>query len=347
MLVDTWVESVASGLFRDPSGHCLSWTNPSHPGYPYPEITGLLASLLARWPVDQSRGRELHDVLCDKAEAEGVRRGDIGYTFDTAMALRGVIEQRRLMSCHEFGRREAVAPEADPVPHWRDRLLRAVETRTATTPAESLSPNTRWSLSFGAHQAKISAALIAALRVGVSGGPDAVGRTRAALNQLEERTLGLQATDGRFRIHAASPLTYAHAHCYAVEGLLMMSELGDGSAGCDDARTDAVERAVAWLASVQAEDGSVQAWHDGAQASGPVRTDATAQTVRLFRLLDSGGYADEVDRGQAFLRQVSSSHGVPYEPGSADLASWSTIFAIQALAPDGHRACPTRATDFV
>src|SRR4051794_15030809 len=45
------VRRMAAWLVSDrvilPDGHVRSWDNPAHPGYAYPEITGLLLSLLS------------------------------------------------------------------------------------------------------------------------------------------------------------------------------------------------------------------------------------------------------------------------------------------------------------
>ena len=67
-----------------------------------------------------------------------------------------------------------------------------------------------------------------------------------------------------------------------------------------------------------------------------------------MRLTDEPGYRREIDAAQAFLVTTQGEHpGLPYEPGSADLTAWSTLFTAQALAPVGHPLCPTRARDLV
>ena len=314
MVIDSLSGWLSSQELIGAAGHCLSWANAAHPGYEYPEISGLLLSFLSRSGDAPQRAAQLHGALTNTAEPGGVRRGEIGYAFDTAMALRGVLDH---------------SPDGGyPVEEWTRALIEAVETGRGCSPTPSLEADTPWSLSFGAHQAKLAAGLLAA---------GTVLDTAGAVELLRERTLRLQRPDGRFSIHAASSRTYLHAHCYAVEGLLMMG-------GADEA----VRAGVAWLARVQQPDGSYLAWHDGTAASGPARTDATAQAVRLFRCLDPPHYQPQIESAAAFLIScVDPLGGVRYEAGSRDRTAWSTMFTAQALAPDGHRLHATAGTDLV
>ena len=264
----------------------------------------------------------MHDALSADAADDGVRRRGITYAFDTAMALRGLLDYRA---------DDQLA--AAPVPEWLGSLVRSVSSGSATAPPEEMTSTTAWSMAFGAHEAKIAAALVAAERRGLDVGD--------SLETLRDRTMGLQDDRGRFRIHAASGMTYLHAQCYALEGLLMTAEDHPGA-------TAEITLGVSWLASVQGLNGGWRAWHDGSRASGPERTDATAQAIRLMRLVNADRYEGEILAAEAFLVQCQAEHpGLPYEPGSSDITSWSTLFAAQALAPAGHALRPTRATDIV
>lgn len=312
------------------SGHCLSWWNPVHPGYDYPEISGLLLSYLTRSATASARAAQLHGALSAAASPSGVRRGGVHYAFDTAMALRGLVEQRDPERMLEA-----------PVPAWARALCGWVENATPTEPAEPTGADTHWSMSFGAHQAKVAAGLIALLRSDATPADCPPDRLRAALGRLAANTLELQEADGRFRMHARSRQTYLHSHCYALEGLLMIGEV-------EAVPRDAISAGVGWLASVQRPDGGFAAWHDGTRPGGPVRTDATAQAVRLCRLEDADAHQGSIAAGAGLLAALAvSERGLPYEPGSADLTSWSTMFAAQALAPRGHPLRPRRGTDLV
>ena len=326
IVADPFLEWLCSADLTDPSGHCLSWWNRRRPGYAYPEISGLLLTLLALTGTHSERRRGLVAALHETpGGSRGIGRFGTDYTFDAGMALRGL-----LRSAKSADDRERDLPACET-------FIDAVLDRRATTEAVAVEPDTRWSLSFGAHQAKVAGALVECLRV--DGLRD---RATEALTQLRKDTLALQDDDGRFRIHGASSQTYAHSHCYAVEGLLMMADAGFGG------HDDEIRLGAEWLSTAQAPDGSVRAWHDGVRANGPERLDASAQAVRIFRIVDGEQFGAEIDAGNAFLRRhVVGDRAVPYEPGSDDLNAWCTMFAAQALAPATHAAAARSGASLV
>lgn len=304
------------------AGHCLSWWNPRHPGYAYPEISGLLLHLLAVEGAAPSRRDELvRALVVDPAPVEGVARDEQAYTFDTAMALGGLLADATRAGTEGVARR------------WTDLLVTAADKRSPAAGqswARALTPETRWSESFGAHQAKVVGALLASRdRFGPSAGVgDAVGICVAAATEIQE-------VDGRFRAHSLTVQTYVHSHCYAVEGLLMAAS-GGASTTHESVLADLKDRARAgasWLAAVQQASGGLAAWHDGQSSSGPVRADATAQALRIWTLVDPDAYADSCARAVAALEGLRvPGRGLRYEPGSDDVNAWSTIFAYQALS---------------
>jgi hypothetical protein len=310
-LPDHLVDWLASPDLQGSDGHCLSWWNPRHEGYPYPEISGLLLHLLADLDVAPDRRRQLAAALAaDLGAGLGSRRDGQPYTFDTAMAVSGLLAQ---------GNPGGQARTAAQV------LVDAVQKRNPAAGGSHPGPptaDTPWSMSFGAHQAKVCGALLMAREAfGVIDGLD------EAVEVCAEAALALQDGDGRFRIHASSDVTYLHSHCYALEGL-MMREVAAGQG--DPSWSGVVVEGARWLALVQQPDGSLRAWHDGSVASGPARTDATAQALRIWNLVDPDEFAEPA--GRAVRRQVVAPRGVRYEPGSDDLSSWATIFAVQALS---------------
>ncbi|MGL5859165.1 MAG: hypothetical protein ACRC35_12325 [Angustibacter sp.] len=324
----------------DPSGHCLSWHNPSHPGYPYPEITGLLLALLG----STRRHRRRQDQLIGALLAEppdGVGRGPVTwYAFDTAMALGGVVaslEQDPRTGHEDAHDRTTLIERAD---RWVDALTAAVHSGRARVPTVSVTSSTRWSDSFGAHQSKLAVSLIRYARWVRSAGADPSGGTTAdravaalrASDALLTGTVALSEPDGRFRIHDRAPLSYLHAHCYAMEGLLAQTTRDDLSSAAARTVQEALDAGARWLATVQQLDGGFLAWHDGRRASGPTRTDATAQAVRLWLAIDPAGFAGPVTRALALLERARvAGAGVPYEPGSADVNAWASMFTAQAL----------------
>jgi hypothetical protein len=320
------IEWLSSAEMMHENGHTRSWWNPEHPGYAYPEISGLLLTLLELAQVAPRRRRSLAVALRTHPDCRtGVGRFGTSYTFDIGMALRALM------------RHEPNAALDGPDHQLAEVLLERIERRQATDGDVDLAPDTRWSLSFGAHQAKVAGAVVESHRLGAFG-----GRPWDALLQLRDDVMPLQADDGRFVVHARSTLTYLHSHCYALEGLLMMAD-----AGVDRVK-EPIEEGAKFLARVQQNDGSVRAWHDGAAASGPCRGDATAQLVRILAVVDAGQYAEEIEAGRNFLvRELQDGRSVPYEPGSRDLSSWATIFAAQALAAPDHLVAPTSGATLV
>lgn len=324
-----------------PGGHCLSWWNPTHPGYPYPEISGLLLrflSLAAAAPARRQRLRAA--LLAEHATHRAVRRAGQAYTFDLAMALGGLTTD-----LHSPAIAGPAASSTDPdaagalARDWATMLIAAAEQRNPLAGSPPPGPpdcDTRWSLAFGAHQAKLCGPLLAAGRLfgSLPGLADAVTTCATA-------ALAVQEDDGRFRIHPASPLTYAHSHCYAVEGLLLRAaakpESGGGVPGEAVAGAD-------WLARVQEPDGGVRAWHGPGGPDGPAHTDATAQAMRIWLLTGPDRFAGPIERARTFLTSVwVPPRGLRYEPGSADLCSWATIFAAQALSWAGSPAAADAA----
>lgn len=297
-------------------GHCASWWNPAHVGYAYPEITGLLLHRLATLGMAPDRCSQLADALL-RDGVGGVRRGGATYTFDTAMALRGLLAHARRSGWGD-GRREELART------WTGLLVDAVRDRNpmadARVPAPPV-PEIRWSLSFGAHETKVVGALVDSLR---DLGP--VPGLEEAISDLVSRVGTLQEVSGRFRIHGASGLTNTHSHCYALEGLVMATPPSTPYPA-------AVHAGVRWLADVQQPNGALLAWHDGVRAFGPDRTDATAQAIRLWMLVDPHGYAPPAAAARDFLSQCwAPPRGLRYGSESLDVSSWATIFAAQALA---------------
>ncbi|HEY1920736.1 MAG TPA: hypothetical protein VGH27_34640 [Streptosporangiaceae bacterium] len=321
------VRWLASGDLGTPSGHCLSWWNPDHAGYAYPEISGLLLRLLALADVAPARRQGLrHALLEGYAPGQAVQRGGQGYTFDTAMALAGLLATTQPADLAGTARDRAAggADLGRAALGWTTLLITAAQEADAAPgqPAGGRpAAGTRWSMAFGAHQAKVCGALLEAERV-LGPRPD----LSDAITACATAALAVQEDDGRFRIHAASPLTYTHSHCYAVEGLLMRAAARRG------ANLHEAAAGAAWLAAAQQPDGSLRAWHDGRTAAGPARADATAQALRIWVLVDHDRFAGQADRARGFLSGLCASpRGLRYEPGSGDVNAWATIFATQAL----------------
>lgn len=296
-----------------PDGGVLSWHNPDHPGYPYPEISGLLLSLLARCPAaDHEVRQRIADHLGRDLTGRGVvSRWGADYVFDTAMVFGGLRAHREAGG--SIGDAQLLA-----------RLGRSISTmlrRRKTAEGFTASDAGRWSTSYGCHLLKSALAITAF--------EDSDAMTASAAQQLIDQLLAdllpLQ-TEGRFRIHAESNASYLHAHCYATEGLLCLERRGLTG------HSAAILASAQWLGEIQQPSGGINAWHDGEVPSGDEHTDATAQAVRIWSLVDRERFAAEIGGGLRFLASVSTEcGGLRYSPVSEDINTWATIFACQAV----------------
>jgi hypothetical protein len=292
-------------------GEVMSWLNPAHPGYPYPEIAGYLLSLLAlegEWTLEL-RDRIARRLVTDMSPAGGVGRGGADYVFDSAMALAGLVAH------DEAG---GSLPDAECLGRLHEFIVRTLTARRGFI-GEADADRDHWSASYGCHLLKTVIALTAyEARHPAAAAKPLVDRLVSELTRLYDR--------GRFRANARSPISYLHAHCYALEGLIVVQRRGRIGVA------DLVEGGAAWLAEIQDDGGGIRAWHDGRRPSGSLHTDATAQAVRIWCLVDPVGYREQIERGVAFLGAMAmASGGLRYEPGSDDANTWATIFGLQAI----------------
>jgi len=284
-----------------PDGAVLSWWNPAHPGYPYPEAAGLwLSNACATGQPgrpDALADRVAARLCRDAAEAGGAGRDGAVYLFDSAVALAGLLAYR------SGGGVLDVAPAAAALHAF---VAAGIERRAGCLPAA----RGRWSVDFSPHLLKAAKAAYAYDR---AFGARSAGTLVPALASL--------AADVR---PGSGPL-YVHAHCYAIEGALLLR-----SAGVRGLPDPAVE--VARLARFQRPDGAMPAYILDDRPAGAARSDATAQAVRLWCLLDPVAFAGPIRRGLAHLAACQSpAGGLLYEPRGDDVNTWSTLFALQAV----------------
>ena len=182
---------------------------------------------------------------------------------------------------------------------WLGGLARFVEARAPVLP----EGGDRWSRRWGPHLLK-AAGLLA--RAGHrAGSVSAVALAR----EVRRRT-------------AVDRCGYVHALAYGAEGELMLRSLGEPAGPLDP------ERVAARLARLQRPDGGMPAWTDG---SGPARSDATAQAIRIWTAVDRVGFAARSRAALGFLGQVQGpGGGIEYELGGGDRNSWAGVFADQA-----------------
>jgi hypothetical protein len=305
------LEWLVSPSVVDPDGRVMSWSNPLHAGYPYPEISGYLLSLLALEGEStlDIRDRIARRLVRDVSPTGGVGRDGADYVFDSAMALNGLLAH------------ESVGGEL-PDDRSIDRLFDFVTTnlisRQAGRGLPSADPN-HWSVSYGCHLLKVVIALCAYDE------RRPTSSTGALIDRLVSELTGLY-DNGRFRANASSLLTYLHSCCYAVEGLLVLQGRRYGD------QQELLRGSARWLAEIQTPEGGLRAFHDGRDSFGTLRTDATAQAIRIWSLVDASTYEKQIDGALGFLAEMATpAGGLRYEPGSDDVNTWATIFGYQAV----------------
>lgn len=290
-------------------GSVVSWVNPGHPGYHYPEIAGYMLSYLARQgraTVDV-RNRVARHLATDMTASGAVGRNGVEYVFDSAMVLAGLVAHVTT---------GGLLPAPDMLDRLHEFITSRLTRRVAIENGAEAAPD-HWSASYGCHQLKCVISLLALADIQPERDP----------NLLVERLLEdlLPLFDlGRFRVNALSELTYTHAHCYALEALLVLEGRGRHEL------RPWIEAGADWLAALQNEDGGVPSGFGG-PVQAAAHADCTAQSVRIWTCVDPVRHRTAIERGLAFLNGLTHGGGIRYRPGSDDINTWATIFGAQAL----------------
>ncbi len=330
-------------------GSVISWFNPAHPGHRYPEAAAWLLDLLSRTVGSAERGRScqafagpmhhaslealrarIAERLLRDVAAGGAGRCGTRYVFDTAIVIDALLAYR------ETG---GLMPDAAGLARPFDFVCAALGRRAGTDKAPVTHPP-HWSESYGCHLLRVLPVLFRYAwhsRQGVQGrGCTAVERVtwRLAAQLLKDLLPLLERS--RFVTHQGSRLCYTHSHCYAVEGLLgfcrMERRLPPAMAFARERLRDRVRECAEWLGNIQQPDGAVAAFHDGISASRETRADATAQSVRIWLAVDRGRFAAEIAAGLGFLARLQRPcGGLLYSSTSADVNTWATVFAADAV----------------
>jgi hypothetical protein len=290
-------------------GTVVSWVNPAHPGYAYPEIAGYMLSYLAQHgsATAELRNRVARRIATDIAPAGGVGRNGTLYVFDSAMVLAGLVAHVKA---------GGLLPDADMLDRLHEFIVSRLDRKIGIEGAAE-APATHWSASYGCHLIKSVISLSAY---------GDMGQTESTARVVDMLLDDLQPLfDGtRFHVNGLSDATYTHAHCYALEGLLTLE--GRGRQGLH--RT--IELGAQWLADIQTRDGGVPSGYAAGELA-PAHADCTAQASRIWTCVDPVRFAPSISRAKAFLRDLTLDGGIRYRPGSDDVNTWATIFGAQAL----------------
>ncbi len=289
---------------RCPDGQILSWCNPAHPGYPYPEATAIWLSWAAWRHETGQRGPERSAVrqtaawlLREIEERGSLGRGEARYLFDSGLALHALARAARIPGWVEADTARLGALSAG--------LLRFLEEDSPVLPLPADA--SRWSHRWSGHLLRAASLVLLA----------GVWLDHRPTERIAQRVIE--------RVERCDPHRpcYLHALAYQAEGELLLASLG---------QREEHGRALATaehLALLQRADGLLPAWSHRPHSR---RCDTTAQALRLWCALDPARYAGRIEAAVAALgRSQDPSGGIPYEPGSRDLNSWVSLFADQAL----------------
>jgi hypothetical protein len=236
-------------------------------------------------------------------------RNDAVFSFDLAMAARGVAAGRQLVGRHE--RRRALVAMCTRL----HRISSGAEVMASheLVGGDATTMPDRWSTRPGVHHLKAAAAVLR-LPKRVAGD---------AMTALAQRTCDHWATS----FDADEwPCQELHPVLYALEGMLIRASAGDDLA--------VVERVFARLMDLQTADGTLPE----TVAGGVARSDVLAQALRVALLLRGRNHlagpvwADRIDRlTHALLGYVRPDGGVLFSLDQSISNTWCAMFAHQAL----------------
>ncbi|MFQ6099702.1 MAG: hypothetical protein ACE5OS_00495 [Anaerolineae bacterium] len=298
----------------------------------YSEITGYAVSVflrLAAWTGEAAhleRARRSGDYLCKLQRRSGelgegavahcvphgsTRPCDESFTFDAGMILQGLCE---LAACEGDARYVQAAHDAA---RW---LLGFQEKDGGFRARRRLGGGDRYQVptfesDYGCLHVKLAVGLLRAADL------TGDGSFAAAARLVCEWGLGLQAPDGAFWANVRRTHVFAHAHCYATEGLLFAAHRLR-----EPRYARAAEKAGRWLLQAQDDQGALRQYYKG-HPRGPLRwrveclapalvSDATAQAVRIWRTLDAQtgdpAFREGAERALRYLQSVQIKR--PDEP---------------------------------
>ncbi len=236
-------------------------------------------------------------------------RNNAVFSFDLAMAARGMAATRRLAGWRE--RRRALAEMCARL----DRISSGAEVMVSheLVVGDATTMPDRWSTRPSVHHLKAAAAMLG-LPTRVAG-----DQAMAMARRTYDHWADSLASD-------EWPCEQLHAVLYALEGMLLRASTQDD--------LDVVERVFARLMELQAPDGSLPETVEG----GPARSDVLAQALRVGLLLRGRHYLSEPvwnDRidllTRALLEYIRPDGGVGFSHDQSISNAWCAMFAHQAL----------------
>ncbi len=316
--VSVHIDWLVRGPIRRPDGLLAAWVEDGRPSFSYEESSAFFVSLCAWWyrrTGDAALGDEARRTLWTLASVANAR-GGLGrdghvYLFDMLVGLRAVRDFAAAFG--EDGLSAAFARKCRETAVALARERRALRGGTGPRPE-------RWSAVMNVHHLKVLPLLLDADdEAQISGLFDVIA------HRFSDRP------SGWFCVDAEHTRIYTHAHAYAVEGIIAIA------ARTGTWRDSLPFPAVEALARVQRRDGAlprhVRTAQDDDGSREAAALDATAQAARIWQCVDETHYAGSIASALAYLhRRANPAGGFPYADDVPHLNSWTTIFAVQALA---------------
>lgn len=306
-------ERLFSGPLRLPSGAWLSWLSDDASGFPYPEATAVAVRTGLWWHRHHPDWPLLSLIpelryLEQSTDARGiVLQAGRGYLFDTALVLAALAEADRAAVPGSF--RPLLALLRGSVPELLRRRHAVCGGPVGNT----------WSTRFGPHQLK---SLALAVQAGALAPDDPVVRS------VVEELVGFQQEDGGFR-HPEDDDVLLHAHCYALEGLHMLSAAALPEDFPVLAVRGSLASGLAFLVARQNRDGT---FPSRTAAASEAAGDVTAQAGRLFALAGFDLEPRTLERTDRGLAACMAPCGLVRHASGADHRnSWASLFALQYL----------------
>ena len=250
------------------------------------------------------------------------------YTFDAAICARGLLDLFKATSHMKYLR------ASRKIGNWLIGHQNSDGSFVAGLYLNGeIIEDSRWSRMSSCHHLKIISTLLKLYEI--------LGEEKFFISakKLLEWGQKLELSTGRFVTSSDCEETYAHAHNYAVEGLLKASDFFNDTGLLKNAVRGAI-----WLSTVQSEDGSFWNFYNSKRERIKV-SDATAQALRIWLILEEKGitrFYNNIEKGLRFLAKMQcvshdkrSSGAVFYGQQEKNKIrhanSWATIFMIQAL----------------
>jgi len=335
-----WI--MTSGI-QDKCGGFYSWYDIARAKYSflYPEVTGYAIRQLVQLYLSSNSNKYLKNALKAGNWFLNIQLEDGGFyykyvnnvpnfsrfTFDTGSIIDGLIDLYDVIGDKNY--LKSAKQAADWILNLQQKdgsILAGLD--------ENLSPIKckHWSRTSGCHHIKTASIL---LRLYVK------SRNHKYLNSAKRIIAWgnqLQFQNGRFRSYQQTKKTYLHAHCYALEGLVRVSNSIYFKKEVYNALCGAM-----WLSSIQNYDGSIPNWYNSTKENMKV-SDAVSQALRIWTIFLRKGninLSKNIQKGLIFLKsfqckeRVRAKGGIIYAIDTISkinhVNTCATLFFIQAL----------------